>query len=201
MGVPVRYVRKRPGELIHVNVKKLGRVPPGGGHRMLGPTARNHLALGHDHLHVAIDDATRLAFVGVHPAERAATTVRFVRDALAFFASHGVRVERVMTDNAMTYVNSLGLRDLFAERGIRHVRIRPRRPQDHWTRPRGSSKRSSESGPTDASFARMTSAWRRCLAGSPPTIGAVPTPGSLARRRYRSSSTRSAGTTTSPVGS
>lgn len=128
-GAPVRYVRERPGELVHVDVKRLGRVPPGGGHRMLGESARNHLALGYDYLHVAVDDATRLAFVGVHPDERAATTVRFVRDAIAFFASHGVRVERVMTDNAMTYVNSLGLRDLFAERGIRHVRIRPRRPQ------------------------------------------------------------------------
>lgn len=128
-GAPVRYVRERPGELLHIDVKRLGRVPPGGGHRILGESARNHLGLGHDYLHVAIDDATRLAFVAVHPDERAATTVRFVRDALAFFAGHGVQVERVMTDNALTYVNSLGLRDLFADQGIRHVRIRPRRPQ------------------------------------------------------------------------
>jgi transposase len=60
-GAPVRYVRERPGELIHVDVKRLGRVPPGGGHRIHGDRARNHLALGHDYLHVAIDDATRLA--------------------------------------------------------------------------------------------------------------------------------------------
>jgi transposase InsO family protein len=128
-GVPVRYVRERPGELLHIDVKKLGRVPPGGGHRLLGAGARNHLALGHDYLHVAIDDATRVAFVGVHPDERAATTVRFVTDALAFFASRGVEVERVMTDNAMTYTNSKGLAELFADLGIRHVRIRPHRPQ------------------------------------------------------------------------
>lgn len=128
-GFPVRYVRERPGELIHVDVKKLGRVPPGGGHRVLGEAARNHLALGHDYLHVAIDDATRVAFVGVHPDERAATTVRFVAAALAFFADQGVHVERVMTDNALTYTNSRGLAELFVDRGIRHVRIRPRRPQ------------------------------------------------------------------------
>jgi transposase InsO family protein len=128
-GVPVRYVRERPGELVHVDVKKLGRVPPGGGHRILGETARNGLRLGHDYLHVAIDDATRVAFVGVHPDERAATTVQFVTDALAFFARQGVRVERVMTDNAMTYTRSAGFAALLADRAIRHVRIRPRRPQ------------------------------------------------------------------------
>lgn len=128
-GVPVRYVRERPGELIHIDIKKLGRVPPGGGHRMLGEAARNHLGLGHDYLHVAIDDATRVAFVGVHPDERAATTVRFVADALAFFAAEGVRIERVMTDNAWTYTHSNQLAELFAAHGIRHIRIRPRRPQ------------------------------------------------------------------------
>jgi transposase InsO family protein len=128
-GMPVRYVRERPGELIHVDVKRLGRIPPGGGHRILGEGARNHLPIGYDYLHVAIDDATRVAFVGIHADERAATTVRFVQDALAFFAERGVRVERVMTDNAMTYTHSKGLAELFIERGIRHVRIRPRRPQ------------------------------------------------------------------------
>ncbi len=124
-----RYERQKPGELIHVDVKKLGRVPDGGGHRMLGPSARHDRGLGYDYLHVAVDDATRLAFVGVHPDERAATTVRFMRDAAAFFADHGVRVERVMTDNAMTYIRSRELAWLFAELGIRHLRTRPRRPQ------------------------------------------------------------------------
>ena len=129
-GAPVRYVRERPGELIHVDVKKLGRVPDGGGHRMLGPgVRRGESRVGYDYLHVAIDDATRLAFIGVHPDERAATTVRFMRDAVAFFADHGVRVERVMTDNAMTYTHSHQLAATFAELGIRHLRTRPRRPQ------------------------------------------------------------------------
>jgi transposase InsO family protein len=128
-GVPLRYVRERPGELIHVDVKRLGRVPDGGGHRILGPSARRgDSRVGYDYLHVAVDDATRLAFIGVHPDERAATTVRFMRDAVAFFAEHGARVERVMTDNAMTYTHSRQLAAL-AALGIRHLRTRPRRPQ------------------------------------------------------------------------
>jgi len=128
-GVPVRYVRERPGELIHVDVKRLGRVPPGGGHRMLGESARNSLAVGYDFLHVAIDDATRVAYVAVRPDELAASTVSFIEEAVAFFAGQGVRVERVMTDNAWTYTHSTSLAALFADLGIRHVRTRPRRPQ------------------------------------------------------------------------
>jgi len=128
-GVPLRYVRERPGELIHVDVKRLGRVPDGGGHRILGAGARHHRGTGYDYLHVAVDDATRLAFVAVHPDERALTTVHFMRAAVAFFADHGVRVERVMTDNAMTYTRSRQLATTFAELGIRHLRTRPRRPQ------------------------------------------------------------------------
>jgi len=128
-GVPVRYVRERPGELIHVDVKRLGRVPPGGGHRILGESARNRLPVGYDYLRVAIDDASRVAYVAVRPDEQAGSTVTFVAEAVAFFAGHGVRVERVMTDNAMTYTKSRTLAALFADLGIRHVRTRPRRPQ------------------------------------------------------------------------
>jgi transposase InsO family protein len=128
-GAPVRYVRDRPGELVHVDVKRLGRVPPGGGHRILGDGVRHRWPIGYDYLHVAIDDASRVAFVAVHQDERAATTVRFMADALDHFASLGVRVERVMTDNAMTYTQSHALAVLFAMAGIRHLRTRPRRPQ------------------------------------------------------------------------
>ena len=128
-GVPVRYVRERPGELIHVDVKRLGRVPPGGGHRLLGESARNSLPVGYDYLHVAIDDATRVAYVAVRPDEQAASTVSFVEEAVAFFAGHGVQVERVMTDNAWTYTHSPRFAALLAERAIRHLRTRPRRPQ------------------------------------------------------------------------
>jgi transposase InsO family protein len=128
-GAPIRYVRERPGELLHLDVKRLGRVPPGGGHRMLGDTARNGFRLGHDAIHVAIDDASRVAYVAALPDERAATTVAFVQDAVAYFARQGVRIERVMTDNAMTYTQSRGLAVLLETLGIRHIRTRPRRPQ------------------------------------------------------------------------
>lgn len=128
-GAPLRYVRERPGELLHLDVKRLGRIPPGGGHRMLGPTARNHLALGHDYLHVAIDDASRVAYVAVRPDERAESTVSFVRQAVDFFGARGVRIERVMTDNAKSYVESRAFAAVLGDLGIRHVRTRPRRPQ------------------------------------------------------------------------
>jgi transposase InsO family protein len=128
-GVPVRYVRDRPGELVHVDVKRLGRVPLGGGHRMLGEAARKDRGIGYDYLHVAVDDATRVAYVAVRADEQAASTVSFVREAAAWFAEQGVRVERVMTDNAWTYTHSHRLATLFDDLGIRHLRTRPRRPQ------------------------------------------------------------------------
>jgi transposase InsO family protein len=128
-GAPVRYVRERPGELIHVDVKRLGRVPLGGGHRILGDGARKHQALGHDYLHVAIDDATRVAYVAVRPDELAASTVSFFEEAIGFFAEQGVHVERIMTDNAWTYTHSTSLARLLAKLGIAHVRTRPHRPQ------------------------------------------------------------------------
>jgi transposase InsO family protein len=128
-GAPVRYVRERPGELVHIDIKRLGRVPPGGGHRFLGESARNHLAGGHDYLHVAIDDATRVVYVAVRPDERAASTISFVREAIGYFDALGIRIERVMTDNGFTYTHSTGLGQLLAQAGIRHLRTRPRRPQ------------------------------------------------------------------------
>lgn len=128
-GTPVRYVRERPGELVHVDVKRLGRVPDGGGHRILGPSARRDRGIGYDYLHVAIDDATRVAYVAVRPDEQASSTVSFITEAVGFFAARGVHVERVMTDNAWTYTHSTSLAALFARLGIRHVRTRPRRPQ------------------------------------------------------------------------
>ena len=128
-GVPVRYVREWPGELIHVDVKRLGRVPPGGGHRILGDGARHRTPIGYDYLHVAIDDASRVAYLAIRPDERAESTVTFIAEAVGFFARHGVRVERVMTDNAWTYTHSPRLASLLAELGVRHIRTRPRRPQ------------------------------------------------------------------------
>jgi hypothetical protein len=78
----VRYVRERPGELVHIDVKKLGRIPPGGGHRLLGrnpeTARRNKLGMGYDYLHVAVDDHSRVAFVRVFPDEQGQTTARFL---------------------------------------------------------------------------------------------------------------------------
>jgi transposase InsO family protein len=129
-GVPIRYVRERAGELLHMDVKKLGRIPDGGGHRFRGrgggtPRAR----AGYDFVHQAIDDASRVAYAAILPDERGTTCAHFLRDAAAFFASHGVRIERLMTDNARNYTMSRAFAAALADLGARHVRTRPFRPQ------------------------------------------------------------------------
>jgi transposase InsO family protein len=129
-GIPIRYVRERPGELLHIDVKKLGRIPDGGGHRFRGRghgTPRSHR--GYDYLHVAIDDMSRVAYVAPFNDERGITCARFLLDAAAFFASHGVRIERVMTDNARNYTVSRAFAAALDEIGARHKRTRPFRPQ------------------------------------------------------------------------
>jgi transposase InsO family protein len=128
-----RYERDAPGELIHVDVKKLGRIPPGGGHRVRGRSTetrqRKSRAIGYDFVHAAIDDHSRLAYVEVHGDEQGATCTAFLRRARAFYAAYGIRVQRVMTDNAMNYVLSRAFQDALVEMGARHVRIAPYHPQ------------------------------------------------------------------------
>jgi transposase InsO family protein len=133
-----RYERKRPGELIHVDVKKLGRIERGAGHRATGqrrgnPTetdraGRRRRQVGWEFVHIAIDDATRLAYAEVRADEKATTAVAFLRRALAFFGRHGFSVERVMSDNGSAYRSKL---HAFACRalGVRHLTTRPYRPQ------------------------------------------------------------------------
>lgn len=130
-GIPIRYVRERPGELLHIDVKKLGRIPDGGGHRIHGRGTRpgRLRRLGYDYLHVAIDDMSRVAYVAPFDDERGTTCARFVLDAAAFFASHGVRIERVLTDNARNYTDSQAFAAALSEIGARHKRTRPFRPQ------------------------------------------------------------------------
>jgi hypothetical protein len=108
LEAPERYQRERPGELIHVDVKKLGRIQGGAGHRVTGrrhyntrPTDRlgaRRCTVGWDYVHIAIDDCTRLAYAEVLADEKATTATAFLGRALEFFARHGITVERVMTD-------------------------------------------------------------------------------------------------------
>jgi len=128
----VRYERQRPGELIHIDVKKLGRIARPG-HRVLGRQSagghhQSRYHHGWEYVHVAVDDATRLAYVEVLDDEKALTAIAFLRRAVAFYACRGVTVERVLTDNGSAYrsaVHAIACRAL----GIRHLRTRPYRPQ------------------------------------------------------------------------
>lgn len=126
----IRYVRERPGELLHLDVKKLGRVPAGGGWRVHGRAAgARGRGQGYDYLHVAVDDCSRFAVVGVYPDERGETAAAFLREAAAVLADHGVVVERVMTDRALAYTRSQAFRAALDDLGARHLTTRPYRPQ------------------------------------------------------------------------
>jgi transposase InsO family protein len=131
-GVPIRYVREHPGELIHLDTKHLGCIPPGGGHRQLGravaPDHRRH-NMGYEVLHVAVDDASRLAFVQLLPDDRGPTAARFLLAAAAFFAEHGIRIQRVMTDRAFTYTVARAFRQAIGTLRVRHKITRPYHPQ------------------------------------------------------------------------
>lgn len=127
----VRYERATPGELVHIDVKKLGRIPAGGGWRMHGRTteARRHRLVGFDYVHAAIDDCSRLAYAEIHPDETGPTCAGFLERAADFFARCGItRIERVMTDNALAYRRSRDFQDALAHLGARHVLIRPHCP-------------------------------------------------------------------------
>jgi transposase InsO family protein len=137
---PVRYERSLPGELVHVDVKKLGRIQGGAGKRVSGgglnhyqPTFRDRdghrrNSVGWEYVHIAIDDHSRLAYAEVLPDEKAATAISFLRRAVAFFRRYGIRVQSILTDNGSAYratLHALACKTL----GIRHLRTRPRRPQ------------------------------------------------------------------------
>ncbi len=129
----VRYERERPGELLHIDIKKLGRID-GIGHRITGDrTGQSNRrgdgrGLGWEYVHVAVDDASRLAYTEMMADERKESAVAFTRRAVEWFARHGVRVERVMTDNGSAY-KSFAFRDLLTEQAIRHKRTRPYTPR------------------------------------------------------------------------
>jgi hypothetical protein len=134
-----RYERARPGELIHIDVKKLGRIEGGAGHRVTGKRGRytgmrtdaegaRRNTVGWEFVHIAIDDCTRLAYAEVLADEKATTAIGFLARAIAFFERHGMTVEQLLTDNGSAYrstIHAIACRAL----GIKHLRTRPRRPQ------------------------------------------------------------------------
>jgi transposase InsO family protein len=137
---PVRYERSRPGELVHIDVKKLGRIVGGAGKRIGGvghspynpehtdAAGRVRNTVGWEFVHVAVDDYSRMAYAEVLKDERATTAIGFLQRAIAFYSRHGIEVERVLTDNGSCYraaLHVLACRRL----GLRHLRTRPYRPQ------------------------------------------------------------------------
>jgi len=125
----VRYERERPGELIHIDTKKLGRID-GIGHRFTGRHVGmvSNRGIGWDHLHVAVDDASRLAYTELLPDERKESATAFLARALDWFARHGVRVERIMTDNGSAY-RSRDFKAALDAASLRHIRTRPYTPR------------------------------------------------------------------------
>jgi transposase InsO family protein len=136
----VRYERSRPGELVHIDVKKLGRIEGGAGKRIHGtrkgkgqPRRRDRDGhdrgtIGWEYVHIAVDDYSRLAYAEVLADEKATTAARFLIRALRFFRRYGITVERVLTDNGAAYIailHAVACRRL----GIKHLRTRPHRPQ------------------------------------------------------------------------
>jgi transposase InsO family protein/transposase len=136
---PNRYERARPGELLHIDVKKLGRIHAGAGHRVTGKRRRHtrdkadaagvlRRQTGWEYVHVCVDDATRLAYVEVLQDETARTVAAFLRRAVRFYQRHGITTERVMTDNGPGYRSTLHA-VICRTLGIRHLRTRPYRPR------------------------------------------------------------------------
>jgi transposase InsO family protein len=137
---PIRYERARPGELVHLDVKRLGRIQGGAGKRVSGglrkhynyrridAEGRRRLTVGWEYVHIAVDDHSRLAYAEVLPDEKAQTAIGFLRRAQAFYGRYGIGIERLLTDNGSAYVSALYALACRAL-GIRHLRTRPYRPQ------------------------------------------------------------------------
>ena len=151
-GQVVRYERQRPGELVHVDIKAQGRIPDGGGHRLLGRAEgrrRRAIKTGYDYLHVAVDDRTRLAYVEALADQQGQTAAGFMARALAWFAQLGVPVERVLTDNGWCY-RSQAFQQVLAQAGAGHRRTRPYRPQTN-----GKAERFNRTLATEWSYAQL----------------------------------------------
>jgi transposase len=189
---PNRYERRRAGELLHVDVKKLG-VITGTGHRITGRrdsqnanrrARRRGAPKGWEFVHVCVDDATRLAYVEVLADEKATTAMGFLRRAVAFYTAHGITVQRVMSDNGACYrstIHAFACRTL----GVRHLRTRPSTGRAPTARRRDSSAPSWPAGPT----AQAANAPQRLTAGyGPTTIAAHTAPSATSRPSLASTS-------------
>jgi hypothetical protein len=123
----VRYEHKKPGDMIHLDIKKLGRID-GVGHRITGDRSRRRRGAGWEFLHVCVDDNSRLAYSELLPDEKGVTAAGFLDRAAGWFGDHGVKVRRVMTDNGSCYVSHL-FQTAVRRLGARHVRTRPYTPR------------------------------------------------------------------------
>ena len=146
---PNRYECARPGELLHIDVKKLARFSRPG-HRILGRgRGRFETAAGYEYLHVCVDDYSRVAYAELLPDERARSAIAFLRRALGFFSARGVTCERILTDNGSAYLSrAYGLASLAF--GLRHTRTRPRRPRTN-----GKAERFIQTMLTEWAYARL----------------------------------------------
>jgi transposase InsO family protein len=129
----VRYERPAPGDLVHLDVKKLGRIPDGGGWRAHGragysPMRDHKTRVGFDYIHAAVDDNSRLAYAEILDDEKGATAAAFLTRAAAFFASHGITIREVITDNAFAYRSSAHFQDAVAALGAKQRFIKPHCP-------------------------------------------------------------------------
>lgn len=145
-----RYERRRPGELLHVDVKKLGRVPDGGGWRVHGRReAVRGRGIGYDYLHVAVDDHSRVAYIEALPDERDPTCAAFLHRASSWFHDRGIHIERVLTDNAMSYRRGRNWRAVCVALGIRRRFTKPGCP---WTN--GKAERLNRTLQNEFAYAR-----------------------------------------------
>lgn len=147
---PQRYEHAHPGSLVHIDVKKLGRIPDGGGWRAHGRSEKvRGRGIGYDYVHTAIDDHSRLAYAEIHGDEKGATAAGFLERAVAFYDRVGVTVERVITDNAFAYRRSNAFHNTLAAHGITQKFIRPHCP---WTN--GKVERLNPTLATEWAYAR-----------------------------------------------
>jgi transposase InsO family protein len=166
-----RYEREKPGELIHIDVKKLGRIGSVG-HRITGRrtgAVNRHLGIGWEFVHVCIDDASRIAFSRVMKDERKESAITFLEAAVAYYASLGVKVERVMTDNGSCYL-SRAFGQACKKLGLKHIRTKPYTPKTNGKAER-SSRRACVNGPMPVPTTPQTNVQPNCRDGFTATTG------------------------------